>query len=233
MDTRRVVAGRSRKQMHETVSASFSLVINAGGESRRMGRDKALLPTPPDGRPLICHMVERLRHLPVDRLIVVSNSHAVRNALFTLSPSFPVVHFLGDAYPRMGALGGLATGLRLCPGWAAVVACDMPLLDPHLLHWLWTQADAHDASTWDAIVPVVDGQPQPFHSFYHARCLPAIETQLATGQRMVRRFFADVRTRFVPEAQLRTIDPLLRSFFNVNTPADWQQAQALLQPPHA
>jgi molybdopterin-guanine dinucleotide biosynthesis protein A len=196
-----------------------------------MGRDKALLPTHPHGEPLIYHLAQRLCTLPAHHLIVVSNSRAVRNALFARPPLFPTLHFLADAYADAGALGGIATGLRACPHWAAVVACDMPLLNPRLLNWLWELAEATEAQgapPWDAIVPVVDGQVQPFHALYHPRCLSTIESHLAAGQRAVWRVLADVRTRFIPEEQLRIIDPALRSFYNVNTPEEWQQAQEFL-----
>ena len=44
----------------------LTLVVNAGGQSRRMGQDKALLPIPP-GTPLIAHVVRRLAPLTPSR----------------------------------------------------------------------------------------------------------------------------------------------------------------------
>ena len=93
-----------------------ALIVNAGGQSQRMGRVKALLPTPPDGEPLIAHVVRRLAPLGVARTIVVAND-----------PELPAqadlpgkTIFVPDAYPDTGTLGGIATGLHQVDGWAIV-----------------------------------------------------------------------------------------------------------------
>jgi molybdopterin-guanine dinucleotide biosynthesis protein A len=77
-------------------------------------------------------------------------------------------------------------------------------------------------------VPVVGGYEEPLHALYHRRCLPAIETRLAQGQRRVISFLGDVRTRYVSEEDLRAVDPQLHSFVNANTPAEWDAALQLL-----
>ena len=203
-----------------------ALIVNAGGQSQRMGRVKALLPTPPDGEPLIAHVVRRLAPLGVAPTIVVAND-----------PELPAqaglpgkTIFVPDAYPDTGTLGGIATGLHQVDGWAIVVACDLPLVSADLFALLarlaTEQIDGSDR--WDAVVPIVGGYEEPLHALYHCRCLPAIETRLAQGQRRVISFMGDVRTCYVPEAELRRADPLLHSFINANTPEEWQAALELL-----
>jgi molybdopterin-guanine dinucleotide biosynthesis protein A len=208
----------------------LDLIINAGGESRRMGRSKALLPVPPAGMPLIAHVAQRLAVLPLAGVIVVANA-----------PELPVqAHlpaatlFVPDAYPGTGTLGGIASGLQQVAGWAIVVACDLPLVSAALFARLAQLAaeQADDGERWDAVVPVVGGYAEPLHALYHRRCLPAIETRLAQGQRRVISFLADVRTRDVSEEDLRTVDPDLHSFVNANTPAEWDAAlQVLMSEP--
>lgn len=204
---------------------TLALVINAGGQSRRMGREKAMLPLPQPNSSgsniLIQHIAHRLASLPLERLVVVSGSEAVRAAVLQRRPPVPVLCCVADAYAGGGALGGLASGLRACPEWAAVVACDMPLLDPHLLHWQWQQIVRATHREVDAVVPVVGGREQPFHAMYHRRCLPAIEARLAAGERRVTSFLSDVRTHYLSEEETRRLDPQLRSFCNVNTPEEW------------
>jgi molybdopterin-guanine dinucleotide biosynthesis protein A len=138
--------------------------------------------------------------------------------------------FTADAYPGTGTLGGIATGLQQIDGWAIVVACDLPLISPTVVALLARFAAEPDAThyRWDAIVPVVEGYAEPLHALYHRRCLPAIESQLAQGQRRVISFMSDVRTRYVMEAELRAVDPRLHSFVNANTPEAWQAALTLL-----
>jgi molybdopterin-guanine dinucleotide biosynthesis protein A len=205
---------------------TLTLVINAGGQSRRMGTAKALLPVPPQGTPLIAHIAARLAPLAVNPPVVVTNDTALSQA--AQLPSGTI--FVADAYPDTGTLGGIATGLQQAPEWALVVACDLPLVSAELCAMLAgvaaEQADGQDR--WDAVVPVVDGYEEPLHALYHRRCLPAIEARLAAGQRRVISFMPDVRTRYVQEDQLRAVDPQLHSFFNTNTPEEWAEAMRLL-----
>lgn len=211
---------------HPMTPDHLTLIINAGGQSLRMGQDKALLPVPPGGLPLIAHIHRRLKPLAPEQVVVVTNDAALpaRAGL----PS--ATHFVADAYPNTGTLGGIATGLQHAPGWAVVVACDLPLVSAALFGWLaGLAAEAEDGvERWDAIVPVVDGYEEPLHALYHRRCLPAVEACLAAGRRRVISFLPDVRTRYVVEEELRAVDPALHSFRNTNTPEEWAQAVALL-----
>ena len=134
------------------MSPTFSLVINAGGQSRRMGQDKALLPVPTSGQPLLYHIIQRLRHLPIQHLIVVSNDLTV--AIFERP-----VTFVPDVYPGAGPLGGIATGLQLCSEWGIFVACDMPLVNPHVFQFLCELASeqhVEGGDRWEAVVPHID-----------------------------------------------------------------------------
>lgn len=205
---------------------NLTLIINAGGKSRRMGASKALLPVPPNDTPLIAHVAARLALLKPARLVVVTNDPQLSTA--AQLPAGTV--FIPDAYPDTGTLGGIATGLQHAPDWAVVVACDLPLVSArlfaHLVELAGEQQDGEDR--WDAIVPVVDGYEEPLHALYHRRCLPAIEMRLAEGQRRVISFMPDVRTRYVQEDTLRALDPDLHSFFNTNTPEEWAAALKLL-----
>ena len=211
----------------------LDLIINAGGESRRMGRSKALLPVPPDGTPLIAHVAQRLATLPLARVVVVAND-----------PELPAqahlpaaASFVPDAYPETGTLGGIATGLQQVDGWAIVAACDLPLVSAALFALLARLAAEQEggADRWDAVVPVVGGFEEPLHALYHRRCLPAIEARLAQGQRRVISFLGAVRTRYAAEHELRVVDPRLHSFINANTPAEWDAALQVLksEPPIA
>lgn len=211
----------------------LDLIINAGGESRRMGRSKALLPVPPAATPLITHVAQRLAVLPLDRVIVVANDPDLPAQAHLPAATL----FVPDAYPDTGTLGGIATGLQQVEGWAIVVACDLPLVSAVLFAQLARLAaeQADGADRWDAVVPVIGGYAEPLHALYHRRCLPAIETRLAQGQRRVISFLGDVRTRFVSEEELRAVDPELHSFVNANTPAEWDVALQVLmsEPPIA
>ena len=201
---------------------NVTLVINAGGQSRRMGQPKALLPLPPTNQPLLQVIVQRLQPLAAQQVVIIANDSAIR-AQTVVGPD---ALWLADRYPGVGPLGGLATGLAACDGWAICVACDLPLLNPALFAYFVELATGTEG--WDAIVPVVDDYPEPLHALYHRRCLPAITACLAAGERRASGFLSAVRTCYVPEVELRRLDPALHSFYNANTPEEWAQVLILL-----
>ena len=213
---------------------NVSLLIIAGGSSCRMGSDKLLLPVPPRGIPLIRHATDRLLTMAA-RTVVVANSIGVCEALLDSSQSGGLrgedpavvntdIHCIPDDSPGDGPLGGLATGLRRIEGWALTVAGDMPFLSAAACQYL---TDLSDGGC-DAIVPVLEGRSQPLHALYHSRCLPAVENVLAMGLRRMDSFWPYVRVRWIAASALRSFDPELRTFTNVNTPAEWEKARSLL-----
>lgn len=192
-----------------------------------MGQPKALLRVPHTGEPLLRHMILRLRTLPIDQVIIVANDAKLVAAAGLIG----CVRVVADAQGGAGPLAGLAAGLALCSDWALVVACDMPLINPTLCRFLYeftTSPGPAHGQPWQAIAPVVGGREQPLHALYHCAGLPVIEQQLAAGDRRAAAVLHQLRTRWVTEDEMRPVDPALRSFLNVNTPAEWTMACALL-----
>ncbi len=202
---------------HELVSRlGVSGVVLAGGMSRRLGRNKALEPI--GGQPLICRVTERLAQVAEELVVVVNEAERA-----TVLPLPPGAKVTVDRYPGKGSLGGLFTGLSAAAQpWAVMVACDMPFLSVALLRHMLSLREGHDA-----VVPVVEERPEPLHALYSARCLPFMERRLQADDLKIARFFDEVRVRYVPEEELRQLDPELHSFFNINTQEDVDRAMAL------
>jgi molybdopterin-guanine dinucleotide biosynthesis protein A len=191
-------------------------IVLAGGMSRRLGRNKAVEPL--GGEPLVDRVIGRLANVAGEIVVVVNDER--RAAELRLPPEVKVVQ---DAYPDCGSLGGIFTGLRDADtGWVLVVACDMPFLNVKLLQHL-----IGSAGGFDAVVPTLEGRPEPTHALYSKACLPHIERRLKDNDLKIDRFFDDVRVNLVPEDEVRRLDPELLSFFNVNTQADLDRALAL------
>ncbi|HEX9030179.1 MAG TPA: molybdenum cofactor guanylyltransferase, partial [Anaerolineales bacterium] len=131
----------------------LTIVVQAGGESRRMGQDKALLPFL--GKPLITRILGRVRPI-ADELLVTTNRP--ENYSFLELPLF------SDRLPGRGALGGLYTALSIANRpLVGVVACDMPFVSAALL------AAARDLladPTIDAVIPRTADGTEPFHAVY-------------------------------------------------------------------
>ncbi len=195
----------------------LTVVIQAGGESRRMGQDKGLLPFL--GRPLIERVMERVRPL-ADEVLVTTNRP--ENYGFLGVPLF------SDQIPGRGALGGLYTALFAAgQPLVAVVACDMPFVSAPLLA---AERDLLELTRSDAVVPRTEGGSEPFHAVYRREtCLPAVETVLKADKWRVDSWFDLVQLRWLQPAEALAYDPLGRAFWNVNTPEEFRQVEALAE----
>lgn len=184
--------------------------------SRRLGRNKALEPV--GGEPLIRRVIGRLGQVTDQVVVVVNNAERAR-----VLPLPQSVKVAVDIYPDTGSLGGIFSGLSACDGqWGLVVACDMPFLHLGLLRHMLSLREG-----FDAVVPVLEGRPEPTHALYSRRCLPHIQRRLQPRDLKIAGFFEDVRVKFLPEEVIDTFDPEHLSFFNVNTQEDLDRALAL------
>jgi molybdopterin-guanine dinucleotide biosynthesis protein A len=191
---------------------AISVAVLAGGQSSRMGQDKAWLPV--GGRPVVERVVERVAPLS-DDVLLIANVHAPYGRL--------PARLVGDVYPGKGSLGGIYTALQAARyDHCLVVACDMPFLDAGLLRYLIGLAPSYDV-----VVPRVEGFPETLHAIYGKRCLEPIQRRLLAGQLKIVGFFDEVRVRYVERDDVACFDPQFRSFMNMNTPADWERLQQL------
>ena len=180
-----------------------------------MGRDKAVEPFA--GEPMIRRVERRMRRVS-ERLVVVVNDDARAAELAGRLPDDVV--FAADEYPGAGSLGGIFTGLNAANAeWAVFCACDMPFVDPDVYRLLLSKREGADA-----VVPVVDGRPEPVHAAYSRRCLEPMREKILADELKIAGFFNDVAVRFVEEREIREVDPRLLSFFNINTESDLRTA---------
>jgi len=186
-------------------------VVLAGGGSRRLGRDKALLTL--DGETLLARATRILRQVTTEQFVVGPESRGATTA----------TRIVPDVRPGCGPLGGIYSALLATTAeHVLVVACDMPFLNPGLLSYLLSlRAD------WDVVLPRVACRGQHLHAVYAASCLEPIRRHLDAGDLRVDCFFDEMRVRPVEAEDLRRFDPELRSFYNVNTAEEWAGAQSL------
>jgi molybdopterin-guanine dinucleotide biosynthesis protein A len=193
----------------------LTIAIQAGGESRRMGQDKALMPFL--GQPLIGRVVGRLTPI-ADEVIVTTNRPA--DYAFLALPLF------SDVHPGRGALGGLYTALSSArQPLVAVVACDMPFASPDLLAF---QARLLEAESADVVIPFLKDGYEPLHAVYRREtCLPAVEWALANEQWKLIAWFSKVKVRVLTAEECRQHDPAGLAFANINTPQELAEAEEL------
>ncbi len=196
----------------------FTVALIAGGQSSRMGTDKAFVLL--DGQPLIRHVLNRAANLGQTQTIIITNRPAAF-ARFGL-PIFT------DVLPGKGALGGIYSALHHSQNdYTLALACDMPLISPDLLRYMLALR-AEDGEPYDVIVPRVDGHPQGLHAVYRRTCLEPIRNRLDADRLKVIGFYADVRVRALDPPEYACFDPDGSVFHNINTPENLRATEDLL-----
>ena len=143
------------------------------------------------------------------------------------TPALPTaVQVIRDPQPYQGPVDALRMGLDFVRGEVAFACgCDLPFVQAQLAVTLCAMA-----AKFDAAIPRVNGRLQVLHAAYHKNCVAALRTMSEHGERSLQRLAAMVRTRVIDEDEIRPYDPQLLSFFNVNTPAQYEEALRLQNP---
>ena len=189
-------------------------IIMAGGDSRRMGSDKASLLL---GEQTLLQRVTAILQQVFREVLVSVRQHR---------PEIDLPQVC-DTIPNAGPLAGLCAGLahvstRSPPTpWIFAVATDMPFVQIALIERL-----AQARSGFQAVVPIVHGHPQPLAAFYSASALNTLQTILASeGKHSLRAALAQLNVCYLDESQLQESDPELRSFMDLDTPQDLDKAR--------
>jgi molybdopterin-guanine dinucleotide biosynthesis protein A len=193
----------------------LTVCIQAGGQSSRMGEDKALKPFL--GRPLIQRVIEQLAPI-ADEMIVTTNRPE--------EYAFLNQRLVPDLKPGRGALGGLYTAIASASNpYVAVVACDMPFASAALLEAATKLTVQEEA---DVVIARGEEGYEPLHAVYRREtCLPAIETAIDADLWKVVAWFPQVRVRVLTPEEIERYDPKHLAFWNVNTPEEFAEAERL------
>jgi molybdenum cofactor guanylyltransferase len=169
----------------------LTITILAGGQSRRMGQDKADIFLP--------MLLERTKMLAPT--VIVGRDD------------------LMDAIPNQGPLGGILTALRHTNHPILVLACDMPAITSEAVAWLIAQWETTQATNSNALGLVTrhpqTGDLEPLFAVYSPLCLPLIEAALASGKRSMHGLLGAEGFTF-----LDAPETILVCFTNINTPEE-------------
>ena len=192
--------------------------ILVGGRSSRMGTAKSRLQF--SGQTSVERIAAELRTVTSQISLVGPGSAGFD----------PDLRIIPDTHQQWGALGGIHAALGACAAdWALIVACDLPFITGDLCSRLRT---LNQQESPDAVVPLQpDGRPQPLCALYRREpCLLETEKLIASGEHTPRALLANVKTRWVRPEELIDLPGAENFFFNVNTPADYEQARQMLLP---
>ncbi len=181
---------------------SYSGIILAGGQSSRMGQDKALMEI--DGIPMIQRIASVLKEF-TDEIIIASNN--------------TIHHQYGDSgisdnFPHAGPMAGIETGLQIARNNSSiVVSCDTPFITATILESLVAEKDH------DAIIARCNGRIHPLVGIYRDSSLETIQSHLSTKRLKMQDLLHSLNTKFIDFP-----NSMEEAFNNINTKEEWKQA---------
>jgi molybdenum cofactor guanylyltransferase len=209
-----------------------SAVILAGGRSSRMGLPKATLPFGPST--ILERLIDTLGSAFAEIIVVAA---PLRDEPFSIDRTLQArtnrteragsAHLIieRDDAAFEGPVQAMRRGLARASGEIVFAcSCDLPLLRAEVAVALCAMLVAGD----DAVIPQIDGMPQPLCAAYRReRAVAALAAMETAGEKRVTLIAERLNVRTIDEPALRKIDPDLRSFLNVNTAEDYARALRL------
>ena len=171
------------------------------------------------------HVIQRLRSV-TNELLLITNSPDEYIHL-----NIPIHR---DIIPNCGTLGGIYTGLTYAANEVSIcVGCDNPFLQEKLISYL-----VSIIGEYDAVLPYTiekcpsnadnpESKLQTLCAVYSKRCLPIIESMLKESELRVHALQERANVLCISPEVWKKYDSEGYSFFNINTPDDFEKAQSL------
>jgi molybdopterin-guanine dinucleotide biosynthesis protein A len=193
----------------------ISIVLQAGGKSSRMGKDKAIIPFL--GIPIIQRLMQRFDGIGTELLVITNDIRGYK----TLE-----VPLFEDIIPDRGALGGLYTALSVASEpLVGLIAADMPFANPDLISY---QIQIIQQSGFDAVIPGTDQGIEPFHSVYRREsCLPLVKNAIEKDLWKMISWHDQARIKILNPEEIRNITGSDYTFLNLNTPEEFLEAEKI------
>jgi molybdopterin-guanine dinucleotide biosynthesis protein A len=204
-----------------TVTANVRGFVLAGGGSRRFGRDKALVEF--DGETLIARLCRILQKASPSPVRIIGDA--------TKYPQIGI-ECIADRWPGEGPLGGIITALETSDdstkrdSWNLIIGCDMPFLT---IEWLQHMAARAVASEAEIVVPESNYGLEPLCACWRGSAAPTLTRAFESGLRRVTEAMKQLSMEVLDAADWKRFDNFDRLFWNMNTPADYEEAMRMMK----
>ncbi|MBF2026924.1 MAG: molybdenum cofactor guanylyltransferase [Oscillatoriales cyanobacterium C42_A2020_001] len=199
------------------MNGSLSAIVLAGGQSSRMGQDKAHILI--QGIPLLRRTCEVALQCSSQVFVVTSRVEGYRSLLPDRCQLIQERFVSNESSPH-GPLVGFSQGLLLVQTvWVLLLACDLPYLQADILQrWMAQIDDKEEVSAW---LPQTEHGWEPLCGFYQTACLQSLLLFIQQGGRSFQSWLAGEVVRAIAFSS----DPVQqqqerRMLFNCNTPED-------------
>lgn len=192
--------------------------ILAGGENRRIPFLKGFLTV--QGRAVIERTLETLERV-FEKIVISTNTP---EKYFYLG-----VPLVGDIMNEKGPVTGILSVLSSVNAESVfVVACDMPFVNEKLIRYMIESYESEKKKVAgqegvDAVIPFFEGKTEPLFGIYTKRTLETMEAMVLTGKKGLISMLSRMRVKYIGDEEVRAVDPLGRSFANINTIEDYER----------
>jgi molybdopterin-guanine dinucleotide biosynthesis protein A len=212
--------------LHLNPTLDVRAYVLAGGASSRFGRDKALVRF--GTSPLLLQIVQLARTCTTEVAVV-----AGAQKYAALDGKLQIIE---DRWPGEGPLGGIITALQHAAAtarpveWNLILSCDMPFLTAEWVEFLVAHA-RQSKKEIQVLLPHSAHGPEPLCACYRTSAAAPLKNVFDRGVRKVTQALKEVRTEVLDESVWKRFDSAGRLFWNMNTPADFEEAQRLWETP--
>jgi len=184
----------------------FGLIL-AGGSSRRMGQDKALLKF--HGKPQVEHIFDLLQKSCTEVFLSKRKDQTPYKNMAFIDDS--------DEFAGQGPLSGILSAMKKYPGAAwLIVACDLPFVTEKTIQSLIDQRDPQKTAT--AFISTHDGLPEPLCAIWEGEAFSSILKLFNEGIHCPRKILIKNNAHLLKQNDPRWLE-------NINTPEEYEQTK--------
>ena len=185
-------------------------IILAGGKSKRMGFDKALMEV--RGQPIVGLIIKQLRKVFDDIIVVTNNPDGFSSLDVTITE---------DILSNSGPLGGIHAGLMLSKSkYAFLTACDMPIISAEYAKYM---TEVAEEELPHAVISEKGDWIEPFHALYSRELTEDIEYNVEKGIYKIFDVLKFKNVIKISENKVREYSPDLGIFTNLNHVKDLEE----------
>ncbi len=196
-------------------------LVLAGGQSKRMGEDKAFLKF--KNKTFLRNILESLDKYCNQIVIVINKEESLyQNEIKNLNAE---IIFVKDKYPYEGPLNGILSSLEFIKNdLVYITPCDTPLLNPEIIPYFYQIINGYDA-----VIPSIKGKIQPLNALYKKQSLEFTKQVFEKEKKKsLMAFLEKLKIKYVNEEEIKKIDENLYSYFSVNTKESYEILQNLI-----
>lgn len=194
---------------------NITTIILAGGESKRMGKDKAFLLW--KNKTFLRHILEKVS-LFSDEIIVSANKEKSLYEPQLEGINIPT-KIVKDKNPYSGPLNGIVSCLDFISHENVFIAtCDTPDINLNVVKFLF-----ENISSYDAVIPVIKSKFQPLNTFYKKDAISLGKTLYEKNVKSLFKWISHLNVKYISDAELSKYDPELSTFKSINTPEEYRK----------